>query len=142
VRVLLDVNVIVSAFIVPLGVPRAIVSLWREHEIAVVSAIGIIAEVNQKLRLPRIRVKYGLNDTAIQDIIDLLRTETELVAVPPPWIGAVTGDPEDDSVLAAAALGHVDYLITGDKGLLALKEHEGVPIVSPREFLQLLQSPS
>jgi predicted nucleic acid-binding protein len=55
---------------------------------------------------------------------------------------SVTGDPEDDYVLATARLARADYLVTGDKGLLALVRDEGTAIVSPRQFMELLDSPS
>ncbi|MFN8556542.1 MAG: hypothetical protein U0531_04040 [Dehalococcoidia bacterium] len=47
----------------------------------------------------------------------------------------ITGDPEDDAVLATARLGQVDYLVTGDRGLLALGNHSGVGIIRPRDLL-------
>jgi predicted nucleic acid-binding protein len=52
----------------------------------------------------------------------------------------VTGDPEDDYVLAAVRLGRADYLVTGDHGLLALREYAGAKIVGPREFVTILES--
>jgi predicted nucleic acid-binding protein len=49
------------------------------------------------------------------------------------------GDPEDDLVLASARLGGADYLVTGDRGLLDLTQHEQFAIVSPRDYLALLE---
>ncbi len=51
----------------------------------------------------------------------------------------ITGDPDDDTVLATARLGRVTHLVTGDRGLLALGVHEGIRIVTPRDFLALGQ---
>ncbi|MGE3911651.1 MAG: putative toxin-antitoxin system toxin component, PIN family [Chloroflexota bacterium] len=51
----------------------------------------------------------------------------------------VTGDPEDDYVLATARVGSADYLVTGDKELLGLQQFHGTRIVSPREFLFVLE---
>lgn len=70
----------------------------------------------------------------------LLRSEATYVQpLSPP---AVTGDPEDDYVLATATVARADYLVTGDKGLLALGHHGGSRIVSPQEFSALLDQPA
>jgi predicted nucleic acid-binding protein len=44
----------------------------------------------------------------------------------------------DDVVLATAVSAHADYLVTGDTGLLHVGNYEGVQILSPRAFLDLL----
>ena len=54
----------------------------------------------------------------------------------------VTSDPEDDYLLATGRLGMSGHLGTGDRGLLAIGRHEGMAIVSPREFLELLNQTS
>jgi hypothetical protein len=50
----------------------------------------------------------------------------------------VVADPADDPVLDAAVTARVDYLVTGDKALLAVKEYGGVKIVTARAFFDLL----
>ena len=46
-------------------------------------------------------------------------------------------DPKDDKFLELAANGEADYLITGDKDLLELAPFEGIPVITPKEFLDL-----
>lgn len=46
---------------------------------------------------------------------------------------AACRDPDDLPVLGAAVAGRADLLVTGDKDLLDLHRHEGIPIVTPRE---------
>ena len=41
-------------------------------------------------------------------------------------------------VLATALAGKADVIVTGDDDLLVLKEFRGIRILSPRQFLQLL----
>jgi hypothetical protein len=43
-------------------------------------------------------------------------------------------------VLAAAVSADADYLVTGDRQLQRLGTYEGVRIVSPRDFLALLDA--
>jgi predicted nucleic acid-binding protein len=49
-------------------------------------------------------------------------------------------DPDDDKYVAAAVEGRVAFVATGDLRFLALKEHAGVRIVTPRTFLGLLSA--
>jgi predicted nucleic acid-binding protein len=67
-----------------------------------------------------------------------LRTEAEVVEVLAEERRSVTGDPEDDLVLATGRLARVDYLVTGDRELLNLGQHGGMAIVNPRDFVQIL----
>lgn len=57
-------------------------------------------------------------------------------------ISAVSRHVKDDYLLASAVLGEADYLVTGDKDLLVLGGVEGLKIVSPTEFLGVLQEES
>ena len=53
-------------------------------------------------------------------------------------LSVITRDPQDNEVLIAALEGEADYIVSGDTGLLELKSHKGIKIVSPSEFLELL----
>jgi predicted nucleic acid-binding protein len=53
-------------------------------------------------------------------------------------VGGVCQDPDDDVVLAAAVESHASAIVTGDIDLLALGEYEGIAIVTPRAFLDLI----
>lgn len=54
----------------------------------------------------------------------------------------VTEHPADNRVLEAAQAGHVDYVVSGDADLLNLHRFEGIEIVRPREFLDLMEGPA
>ena len=51
---------------------------------------------------------------------------------------AVSRDPDDDRVLEAAQAGHADFIVSGDRDLLDLREFVGIPILTPTGFLTLL----
>jgi uncharacterized protein len=52
----------------------------------------------------------------------------------------VSRDIDDDAVLACALASNADYIFSGDKDLLVLKEFEGIPIVTATQALDILQS--
>ena len=54
----------------------------------------------------------------------------------PEEVDALTGDPDDDAILACAVEAKVDVLVTGDrKHLLPLGEHRGVRLLTPQALL-------
>ncbi len=52
----------------------------------------------------------------------------------------ITRDPGDDFMVTQAVLEGIDYLVTGDKDLLVLGELAGVRVVSPAEFVNILDA--
>jgi predicted nucleic acid-binding protein len=50
----------------------------------------------------------------------------------------ITEDPDDSIYISAAFEGMAGYVVSGDKHLLGVREIEGLRIVTPRQFLQLL----
>lgn len=138
IRAVVDVNVVVSAVIGPFGHSRRILLSWEQGFFSSVTSEGIVTEVEVKLRLPRITRRYRITEDDARWVFGLLLTQAQPLIVPLRERRVVTGDPEDDYVLATARLASADYLVTGDAGLLALGEHEGTQIVSPRAFLEIL----
>ena len=57
---------------------------------------------------------------------------------PQPLSARVCRDKSDDVVLATALAGKADMIVTGDEDLLVLKEFRGIRILSPRQFLEIL----
>lgn len=139
IRAVIDVNVLISAIIGPLGHPRRVALAWEAAQFTAISSAGIIAKLEEKLSLPRVTRRYTLtSSTAILWIQTLCSSQAEFVLVPLSERLPLTGDPEDDYVLATCKIAQADYLVTGDKGLLAMGAYEGTFIVSPREFLNIL----
>jgi predicted nucleic acid-binding protein len=71
------------------------------------------------------------------DAIDTVHRDATLVAITVP-VHDVATHYEDDVVLATAISAVADYLVTGDRQLQLLGTIDGIVIVSPREFLDVL----
>ena len=133
IQAVVDANVIISSVIAPLGPSRRVFNMWREGAFLVVTAPGIIEEVSRRLAHPRIANRYSISD---DDRIAVLRLLTaEAIIRPGTREVSVTRDPTDDKVIAAALEAGAEYIVSGDKDLLTLGEHEGVTILSPARFL-------
>ena len=55
-------------------------------------------------------------------------------------VAGVATHPEDDLILATAVASKATFLVTGDRKLRAVGNFQGVTILSPREFLTVLES--
>jgi hypothetical protein len=136
VRALLDANVLVSAAIRPSGPPGQIVTALLAQTFELVLSPGIIEEVETALALPKIRKYLREPDEALRWLADIVALADLVLDT-----GNVTGvcrDPGDDIVLAAAVEGRASVIVTGDDDLLTLHEYDGIIIVAPRPFLDLI----
>ena len=69
----------------------------------------------------------------------LARFQTEAVMQPvTEQVAGVATHPQDDVILATALSAQALYLVTGDKPLLERGAYEGIQLLSPRQFLELL----
>ncbi|HEY5330534.1 MAG TPA: putative toxin-antitoxin system toxin component, PIN family [Acidobacteriaceae bacterium] len=128
IRVVLDTNVLVSGLAYPASVPGHIVSSWRQGGLIVVLSRYILEEMVRVLpRLPRI----ALSPAEIRDLADSFLFLADIVE-PGSEQDATLRDHADQPVLGTLRASGADYLITGDKDLLALRG--SYPIVTPAEF--------
>jgi uncharacterized protein len=127
-RVVLDTNVLVSGLAYPGSVPGHIVTLWLHGGLDVVLSRYILDETARVL--PRLS-RMQLSDNEIRDLIDSLMFLADVIE-PDAQQDADLRDVADQQVLATLRASQADYLITGDRDLLALQEK--YPIVTPAIF--------
>jgi len=131
---------LVSAFLTPHG---CVVRLLREparsrYELCLSEAI-LTETAEVLLSKGKLRRYAAYADEDVRDYIRWLLTEAEIVSNLPD-LRVVVNDPKDDPIIATAVAAKADYLITGDRAhLLPLGEYEGIRILSPRAFLDILQ---
>lgn len=127
-RVVLDTNVLVSGLVYPGSVPGRIVAVWRQGGLDAVLSRYILDETSRVLpRLKRMRLSAG----EIRDLVDSFMFLADIVE-PDGGRDASLRDAADEQVLGTFRAAKADYLITGDKDLLALAER--YPIVTPAVF--------
>lgn len=128
VRVVLDTNVLVSGLAYPASIPGRILGAWRQGGVDVVLSRTILDEMVRVLpRLPRIT----LSISEIRDLADSFMFMAEMVE-PVAELEEKLRDNSDQQVLGTLRAAKADYLVTGDKDLLALAELYS--IVTPAVF--------
>jgi putative PIN family toxin of toxin-antitoxin system len=129
VRLVLDTNVLLAAVLAP-GLCRELVRKHiHAHELCCSPAL--LEEFAEKLEH-----KLGVDPATFPFFVAYCQRVNLVEAQPLP--APVCRDPDDDLVLATALAGQAEVIITGDKDLLILKKHQGIRILSPRQFLELL----
>lgn len=132
-RVVLDTNVLLSGLAYPGSLPGKIIAAWKHGSIEVVLSTFILDELRRVL--PRLNARHQLTAGEIDELVDILAIQAEVLE-PVPVEAAALRDKNDLPVLgtlmAAMKEGKVDYLISGDKDLLALVED--YPILTPAQF--------
>jgi putative PIN family toxin of toxin-antitoxin system len=127
-RVVLDTHVLVSGLAYPGSIPGRIVAAWRQGGLEAVLSHYILNELARVLpRLPRMR----MTPAESRDLTDSLMFLADVVE-PEGVEDTRLRDSADQPVLLTLLAAKADYLITGDKDLLALANQ--YPILTPAEF--------
>jgi uncharacterized protein len=129
-RTVLDTNVLVSAFTAT-GVCH---DLYAQ---ALLTQQLITSEVvlRETRRVLRDKFKYSADE--VTEAIANAASDAEIVS-PEPLRERLCDDADDDWVLASAVGGRAEIIVTGDDDLLVLKKYGDIRILSPRQFLELL----
>ncbi len=138
-RVVLDSSVLLSAFLTPQGTSAEVLLAARRGAFTLCLSQEILAETGGKLRekAGRLQRRYPYDPADVAAFIAMLTVTAEL-AGELPELRVVPLDPKDDMIVATAVAADAGYLVTGDRHLLTLDEHEGIRMVTPRQFLDLL----
>ncbi len=133
-RVVIDINILVSALIVPTGQPAAVIRMWLDGKFTLLTCATHVNELRATLHKPR--VAELIKPHKAGRLLNQVRKLAEDVD-PLPRVER-SPDPDDDYLLALSEAGKADYLVTGDKGgLLDLDAHKGTRIISARDFAAL-----
>jgi putative PIN family toxin of toxin-antitoxin system len=139
-RAVLDSSVLISAFLTEGGTAYQVLRAARGGAFVLCLSREILAETRSSLRekVKTIRRYYAYSDERIEEHIADLAALAELTRKLP-VIQAVPLDPEDDVIVATAVAAKADYLVSGDRHLLTLGAYQGIQILTPRAFLDLLE---
>ena len=132
IPVVLDTNVLVSGLLFG-GPPGTLVDLWKSGRIRPVMSKKMIDELLLVLAYPKFKLTeediHYLLYVEVLPYVKLAKVRSSLVLI--------ASDPSDDMFLRGAVAAGAKYIISGDRHLLHLKSHKGIPILSPAEFLSI-----
>ena len=133
IKVVADSNVYISALLFG-GKPEEIRELARGGEVELLISEIILAEIAGVLKR-----KFNWIDWQISEVIKDITAITTLIT-PTSTISLIKEDEPDNRVLECATEGKARYVISGDEHhLQPLKEYQGIRILSPAQFLELVR---
>jgi putative PIN family toxin of toxin-antitoxin system len=133
-RVVLDTNVIISAFLWA-GKVNRLLDLIERQKIGIYTCMEQIVELQGVLERPRFKTIFEKTKLKPQTVVSVFLKLAVLVENIKE-IDIVKIDQTDNVILSCALSANAQYLITGDKHLLSLGTFQKVKIVRPKEFLE------
>lgn len=130
-KIILDNNVIISYLISENSTPGKCVEHCLKRDILCTSK-QIIAELESKLSLTKFAKYFTIDD--VQEFIESYKLVSKLFTTTNKL--KICRDPKDDMFLELALKAKADFIITGDKDLLSLKEYKSTEIITPAEYLK------
>jgi putative PIN family toxin of toxin-antitoxin system len=133
-RIVLDTNILVSAMGWG-GNERKVLLATLSDDIDLVLSDEIISELLHVLSYEKLshipEEKIGLFLEIIMETAIIIETTSKLAII--------EEDPMDNRILECAIYGGVEYIVSGDKHLLNLKEYEGIKIFKAKAFLSIIK---
>lgn len=127
-RVVFDTNIFISALVIPGS--RAEKALFRILDGA--DTLLISRPILDEL-LSTLARKFSRDSEALSQVAVMMADMAELME--PRNRVAIFKDDPDNRVLECAESGQADVIVTGDKEMLLLKQYQGIPLISLRDYL-------
>ena len=116
------------------GQPRKIVDLAIENKFRAVTSSDILEELKCVLEEDFSQVPYDARERILRDILSY-----SALVIPKKITVKNLRDFQDTKIIACALEAEAEYIVTGDKDLLVLKEYARIKITTAREFLEALK---
>ena len=129
--VVLDSNIYISSTFWD-GGPYIIAKKAIKQDIIVFISSHIIGQVRNVLRRD-----INLPMQEIDDIVDSLVYVTNMIE-PKEKFDIIKEDPPDNRILECAVASKATFIISYNKHLLVMKDFRGIKIVTPKQFLDLI----
>ena len=132
VRVVLDTNVLVSAFRSREGVAFRLVSLLREGRFEISISVPLVLEYEDVL----LRAT-PLDEESVLAVVRYLSSVANRQKIFVLWRPSLP-DPKDDMVLELAVASRAQYIVTYNRKDFAAAERFGIRAVTPKAFLDVI----
>ncbi len=130
-RLVIDTNVLISSFFG--GNPKKVIDLWRRGR----AILCLTQEVLEEYL--RVMARLPIEPETKSKLVAILQENRNIeLVIPSKHYAVIREDPEDDKFIDCAVEAQADYIISGDEHLLRVRAHQGTPICSPKEFLEII----
>ncbi|MBA4417278.1 MAG: putative toxin-antitoxin system toxin component, PIN family [Syntrophus sp. (in: bacteria)] len=137
IKIVVDTNVAVSAYLVSGGKPARILSLVKTGQVDIFLSPQIVTEIERTLLRPKLT---KIHKSSPKEIGRFIKALEEIVTITPGTleVDVIADDPDDNKILACAIECRADYVVSGYHHLTDLKEYKGIRVVDPNTFLSVI----
>jgi uncharacterized protein len=136
VRAVLDTNVVVSALLWD-GTPERLIEAAGEGRLELTTSEALLAELAGILTRSKFAERLRHKNLSAAEIMASYQAVAEKITVTSAT-HTLLRDPDDAPVLDCASAAGADLIVSGDRDLLVLKAHHGMPIVNASEALRIV----
>ena len=130
-RIVLDTNTLISA-LGWRGRPHRVFRMCVAEDIELVLSPPILEELEQVMEYPKFDFPEQIKDEFLSQLIASAR-----LVLPVQKVEVILADPLDDKFLEYAIAANADYIVSGDRHLLNVREYESIRIIKASKFLEL-----
>ena len=137
-KVVLDSSTLISAFLTPQGTCAEVLRRAQGHYELCLSDEIMAETASSLLHDEKSQARYGYEREEVEKFILALDAAATIVSELPQE-RMVPNDPKDDIIIGTALRAEAQFVITGDRNhLLVLGEYQDIAIITPRQFLDML----
>lgn len=129
-RVVLDANVVISAFLFG-GEPRLALERVIDGSVQGFTSLSILDEIREVLQRPKFRLSARQAQMFIRELHDVFGVVNAVKCVK-----VIDADPDDNKILECAVAADAGIIVSGDAHLLDLAIWRSIRIITPAIFTQ------
>jgi putative PIN family toxin of toxin-antitoxin system len=144
VRIVVDSNLLVRAFLHPNGLASQLLLTIIDSDHSLLLSNEMVLEVSRVLRYPRMIILHAANEEEVYDFQGWLRIVAEMIAFDP-FVRAPIRDESDIFVLQTALSGGAEILCTCDREFFEppasiFLESRGIAVLTDAQLMQRLKA--
>ncbi|OGQ18570.1 MAG: putative toxin-antitoxin system toxin component, PIN family [Deltaproteobacteria bacterium RIFCSPHIGHO2_02_FULL_40_11] len=137
-RVVVDTNVVLSGFLSKKGAPSKILDAWIKEEFTPLLSPELKQEYFSVLEYNHIKQRLGYFYAEAYETLNFIVEKAQFINIKNSKICIFT-DRDDDILMRIAMKGSADYIVSGDKSVLKIKNYKNIQIITATEFLEVLE---
>jgi len=130
-KIVIDTNLFVAGYFNKDSASAKILRMARRNEVQILWTESIKKEVERIIQNIKARKKFQ------KEVQEIFKEENKVE--PRFKIKEIKEDPEDDKFLESAYFGKAQAIVSNDRHLLSLKQFQGIPIYTPKTFVELFR---